>query len=242
MISERGSDGMIKHGSLSSGLHSLDEILSGGFNRGSLVGLHGSGIHLATQLSIVAQLPESNGGLGSQVLWFEYEKFPADVLRNVAHRFGLNADKAINSIEISKAQLDSSEGLSHAVEEGVQFIVVEDLYKLGKQTEEQREGLALLKDWVSRVNGVCVIVNPLRPLMHDAVSCWRALSPKSSDYTLTLVSEVAIADIDRRPAACEKLVGISLHKGSKAPLVWAEACLVDGGLIDCKNHNVDVNA
>lgn len=231
-----------KSGSLSTGIPSLDSILRGGFSLGSLSGLHGSGLYLATQLSIVAQLPRSKGGLGSRVLWFEYEKFPSDELRKIAHRFGLSADTAINSIVVSKPQLDIAEGFTLASEKGVQFIVVEDLYRLGKQTEEQRKGVSLLKDWASRVNGVCVIVNPLRPLIHDAVSCWRALSPKSSDYTLTLVSEVAIADIDRRPAACDKLVGISVDNGPGNPLVWAEACHVEGGLVDCTNYGVGVNA
>jgi hypothetical protein len=77
---------MSRKGSLSTGLHNLDTILLGGFSRGSLIGPHGSGLRLATQLSIIAQLPESKGGLKSRVLWFEYEKFPADVMRDVAHR------------------------------------------------------------------------------------------------------------------------------------------------------------
>ncbi|TFH04854.1 MAG: hypothetical protein E4H14_13875 [Candidatus Thorarchaeota archaeon] len=233
---------MIRNGSLSTGLHNLDTILHGGFSRGSLIGLHGSGLFLATQLSIIAQLPESKGGLESQVLWFEYERFPADVLRNVAHRFSLSADTAINSIVVSKTQLDITEGFSLAVEEGVQFIVVEDLYRLGNQPEGQRKGLALLKNWACRVKGVCVVVNPLRPLIHDAALCWSTLSPVSSDYTLHFVPDGYIADIDKRPVVCDKLVGISLDKGPTNPLVWVEACQVDGGLFDCKNYGVGVNA
>jgi len=228
--------------SLSTGLTDLDAALLGGISRGSLVGLHGSGLVLASQLSIIAQLSESKGGLGARVMWFEYERFPSDMLREVANRFGLNADTAIDNIVVSETSLDVTEGLSLATEEGVQFIVVEDLYRLGKESERQRESLALLKDWTSRVNGVCVIVNPLRPLLHDAALCWSTLSPKSSEYTLHLISEVNIAGIDKRPPACDRLVGISFDKGPNTPLVWTEACSVQGGLCDCKNFGTGVEA
>jgi len=231
-----------RNGVLSTGLQSLDAILSGGFSRGSLTGLHGSGQFLAIQLSIIAQLPVSKGGLESRVLWFEYENFPSAELRNVARRFGLSADTAINNITVSKPQIDIAKSIVLTGDDEVQFIVVEDLYRLGKQTEEQMKGVTLLKDWACRVNGVCVIVNPLRPLIHDAMLCWRALSPKTSDYTLTIVSEVVMAGIDKRPAACEKLVGISVDQGPKNPLVWAETCHVDGGLTDCSNFSAGVNA
>ncbi len=228
--------------SLSTGLTDLDAFLLGGIRRGSLVGLHGSGLILATQLSIIAQLSKSKGGLESRVLWFEYERFPADVLRDVAHRFGLKADTAIDNIVVSDAQHGVTEGLSLATEEGVQFIVIEDLYRLGKEPERQRKDLALLKDWASRVNGVCVVVNPLRPLIHDAALCWKSLSPESSDYTLHFVPEVYIADIDKRPPVCDRLVGISFDKGNTTPLAWAEACQVQGGLCDCKKFGTGVVA
>ena len=228
--------------SLSTGLTDLDTLLLGGFSLGSLVGLHGSGLILATQLSVVAQLPVSKGGLESRVMWFEYERFPADVLRDVAHRFGLNVDTVMDNIVVSETHLDITEGIALATEEGVQFIVIEDLYRLGKEPERQRKGLALLKDWASRVNGVCVVVNPLRPLIIDSVSCWRSLSPERSDYTLHVIPEVHIAGIDKRPAVCDRLVGISFDRGPTTPLVWAEACHVHGALCDCKNYGVGVNA
>ncbi len=240
--SERREGRMSIEMSLSTGLTDLDAALLGGISRGSLVGLHGSGLVLAIQLSVIAQLSESKGGLRSRVMWFEYERFPSDMLREVANRFGLNADTAIDNIVVSETPLDVTEGLSLATEEGVQFIIVEDLYRLGKESERQREGLALLKDWACRVNGVCVVVNPLRPLILDAASCWSSLSPESSDYTLHIVPEVYIAGIDKRPPVCDRLVGISFDKGPNTPLVWTEACSVQGGLCDCKNFGTGVEA
>jgi RecA/RadA recombinase len=127
--------------SLSTGLEFFDEKLMGGFEIGSLVEFNGSATTGKTQmchhLSVMAQLPESKGGIDSSVLWLDADRsYRTVVIHGCALRFGIEPDYALSRV-FHQEVIDRSHlmRLIHeiprlVIEEGVRLVVIDNLMTL----------------------------------------------------------------------------------------------------------------
>lgn len=94
------------------GLDSLDEVLFGGIEAGSVIEFYGSARGGKTQwcahLAVRAQLPVDKGGLSGRVLWLDTESsFKTWIIRANAIRWGLDPDIALANIGRAEIILSS---------------------------------------------------------------------------------------------------------------------------------------
>mgnify|MGYP000636769504 CR=1 FL=1 len=137
---------------LTTGCSTLDELFMGGLEPGitELVGPYGSGkTQICLQLCITVQLPEEKGGLSGKAFYIDTEgTFSAARVAEIAERFGMNVEKALESIYVQRAftsshQMEAVNLAGKFVEEnGVKLLVVDSLTAHFRSEFAGREYLA----------------------------------------------------------------------------------------------------
>ena len=93
---------------LSTGSRSLDEILGGGVETQAVtefIGEYGAGkTQLCMTLSVMAQLPEEDGGLGGKVVYIDTEgTFIPERISQIASSMGLEPEEVLRNIIVARA-------------------------------------------------------------------------------------------------------------------------------------------
>lgn len=93
---------------ITTGMTGLDRLLGGGIETGVITEFYGafkSGkTQLCHQLSVIVQLPESQGGLGKNCAWIDTEgTWYAQRPKAIAGRYGQKADKILDNIFIARS-------------------------------------------------------------------------------------------------------------------------------------------
>jgi DNA repair protein RadA len=139
---------------LSSLVHSIDEVLEGGFAVGNmyeLIGEYGTGkTQMCFQLSIAATLPIESGGLGGSVLFMDTEgTFRVNRIEEIAKHREIDPSNVLSKIYVARVFTpDHLELLLHEtvpkiiVEKGIKLIVIDSLIKLYRTSYIGRENLA----------------------------------------------------------------------------------------------------
>jgi len=96
----------VKH--ITTGSHSLDELLGGGIETQGITEFYGEYRTGKTQichtLAVTVQLPEDKGGLGARALYVDTEgTFRPERIVPIAKRFGLDPDKVLENIIVARA-------------------------------------------------------------------------------------------------------------------------------------------
>ena len=96
-------DRMLTRPRLRTGVDTLDSVLGGGIEAGSIVEIYGPAAAgktvLCHQLAVMAQMPVESGGLEGAVWWIDTEhSFKSSVIRGMAHRMHLDPRKVLENI------------------------------------------------------------------------------------------------------------------------------------------------
>ena len=174
---------------LTTGVKSVDQLLSGGLRPRSIYefcGQPGTGkTQLCLQLSVTVQLSANKGGLGGKCYFMDAEgTFSSSRVKVIAERFGLDPDYALNNIYVIDVmntdhllQVTMSD-LVRAIEEGVKLVVVDSLMSRFRSEYSGRETLALRQsrlgyvlDWLIRIARLYeVVVVVTTPVMEVPVA------------------------------------------------------------------------
>jgi len=124
---------------LTTGISQFDEVgLLGGFRVGSLVSIEGptgaGKTRLCHQLAVMAQVPQSEGGPESGVLWLDTESsFNPTVIRGIAVRMAQDPDRTLENIRFARViTRDYFETIMERVpalitEEGLRVVIIDCL-------------------------------------------------------------------------------------------------------------------
>lgn len=117
---------------LSFGISSIDDMLMGGLEAGSIVEFYGGFSSGKTQwchhLAVRAQLPLEQGGLEGRVLWLDSEaSFKTNIIRANAIRWGLDPDVVLGSINVAPMALSSQ--IEDTFEQ-IQLLLAEGEFKM----------------------------------------------------------------------------------------------------------------
>ncbi|MEM3714983.1 MAG: DNA repair and recombination protein RadA [Thermoprotei archaeon] len=139
---------------LTTGVTSLDNILLGGIEGGTIIelaGEYGSGkTQLCHQLAVTVQFPIGKGGLDGSALYIDTENtFSYLRVENIARRFNLDPDKVLEKIIVAKAFNTEhqiyivQEARSKVKEYNIKLIIVDSIINHFRSEYTGRETLAL---------------------------------------------------------------------------------------------------
>ena len=200
---------------LATGINQFDaDGLLGGFRAGSLVSIEGptgaGKTQLCHQLAVMAQMPQSEGGLGCGVLWLDTESsFSPTVIRGIAVRMEQDPDRTLENIRLlSVVGREHLETIMERVpalitEEGLRVVIIDcltNLYWVGcEYLMELLEGQHALEVLLDRMRhlakatgSIFVCTDRVYRNMHYRNMLWNTNDVRSGlelhgvDYRMTL--------------------------------------------------------
>ena len=166
-------------GRITTGSKELDELIGGGIETQSITEIYGkfaSGkSQWCFQVSVTAQLPKEQGGLGGNILYIDSENsFRPERIINIAKHLGLEPDKVLKNIFVARAynadhqMLLAEKAEEFVKEKKVKLIIVDSLTsqfraeyigrgKLADRQQKLNKHLRILQK-VAEMNNVAVLV------------------------------------------------------------------------------------
>jgi len=146
---------------ISTGVKSLDDLLEGGIEVGSLtelIGEFGAGkTQICHQLSVMVQLPKEKGGLSARALYIDTEgTFRPERIIQIARAKGLEPEKALENIIYARAynsdhqMLLVDEAKKYIEKNNIRLIIVDSLINHFRSEYPGRENLASRQQKLNR--------------------------------------------------------------------------------------------
>jgi len=177
------------------GSRTLDALLGGGVETRAItefVGPYGSGkTQICLTLSVTAQLPPENEGLGGNVLFFDTEgTFSSDRVYQIAANLGLNPEQALHNIILSRIYTSDHQVLmldyafQKCAEENVKLVIVDSVIShfrsefVGRETLAERQ--QKLNEYMHKLLRLAEILNLAVVVTNQAQA-----NPAAWGYTIT---------------------------------------------------------